>query len=144
MGAAHFFHRDTRMLVSMYWGRTTPQETVAMRRARAADPDLASAVAHVIDLTDFEGSSAPPSAETKTFSFLGAEYAEIYGPLRTAVIAPRAHVFGEARAFEIQVTAGVPTAPVRAVLTWEEAEPFLEMDLTAIRDVIDAHRDALG
>jgi len=140
MGAAHFFHHDTRTLVSLYWGRTTPEETVAMRRARAADPDRASALAHVIDLTDFEGSTASPAAETSTFSSLGAEYASVYGPLRTVVIAPRAHVFGEARAFEIQATAGVPAAPVRAVLTWEEAERVLEMDLASVRDAIDARR----
>lgn len=142
MSAFYFFDTASRILVSVYSGRTDPAQTRQMRRARAADTARASAVAHVIDMTEHEGSRASPSEEVATISRLGAAYADTYGSLPTVIIATRPHVFGEARVFEQQALAADPSGRIRAVASWDEAAEFLQLDLTGTRALADRRRRA--
>jgi hypothetical protein len=142
MGVAYVYLSESRVMVSTYWGVTTPAETRAMRARRAADPARAGAVAHVIDLSAFETSTATPRDEAMTFIKLGSEYHDIYGMIPTVVIAPRDHVFGLGRIFESVANMHDPDRNVVVVPSWEAAAEQLGMELAAARAAADAARRA--
>jgi hypothetical protein len=140
VSATYFYLADSALLVTGYWGVTNPAVSQVLRDARAADPARPLARAHVIDLSFLEGTVVSPSQEAETFRSVASSYAATFGDLPTAVIAATPHVFGLARIFEIVGSLQSPPLPIRALRSWQEAEAFLGLDLTAARAELEHRR----
>jgi hypothetical protein len=136
VGATYFYNAEDAIFVTSYWGRTSIAEGNAMRQQRAADPARSEARAHIIDLSEFEGTDLSPDSETEIFRALGILYPQTFSDVPTIVVASRPQVFGQARIFE--TTVGLqPSGPgVKVVRSWKEAEKLVGADLTQVRDEI--------
>ena len=132
-GATYFFLPASGLLVSGYWGRTTPADTKRMREARAADPCLPDVRAHLIDLSLLVGTTATAKAEADIFRVLAARYGKIFGPIPTAIHARAPHIFGLARIFQTTSDLQNPPIPVKVVSAWKEAERLLNIDIMPAR-----------
>jgi hypothetical protein len=111
-------------------------ESETMREARAADPCRLTARAHVIDLSEHEGTTSPTKEEAAKFRSLGASYAREFGNIPTVLIATLPHIFGEARIFEATALLQEGVGDISVVHSWEEAEAILGMSLTVVREEI--------
>jgi hypothetical protein len=135
-GATYFFLPEIGLLVTSYWGRTTPPHTRRMRERRQSDPCLPDVRAHLIDLSLLEGTTATARAEADTFRSLAKPYARTFGPIHTVILAGAPHIFGLARIFEIAASLETPPIPVHVVSTWEAAAAALPFSLDSARDEI--------
>jgi hypothetical protein len=135
-GATYFFLPETGLLVTSYWGRTTPLHTRTMRESRQSDPCLPHVRAHLIDLFLLEGTTATARAEAETFRTLAKPYARTFGPIHTVILAGAPHIFGLARIFEIAASLETPPIPVHVVSTWEAAAAALPFSLEPAREEI--------
>jgi hypothetical protein len=142
VGATFFLLADTGLLVTAYWGLTDPAESQVVREARAAVAGQQDLHAHVIDLSQLQGTVVSARAEADVFRSLATRYAGTFGPLPTAVVAPAPHVFGLARIFETVGGLQTPPLPIRVVRSWGEAETFLGLDLQAAAAEIERRRQA--
>lgn len=141
MGVTYFYLADSSLLVSGYWGLIDPPDSEQMRKARAEDPGRKVARWHLIDLTLLKGTDAPVRTEAQIYRSLARRYAEIFGPLRTVIIAESEHVFGLARIFETVASLQVPPVPVQIARNWAQAEQLMALDLGAARKELTARRE---
>ena len=144
MGATYFYLPEGGLLVTAYWGRTQISESEAVREARALGFARHGARAHVIDLSELEGTTSPPSVESATFRALGDAYVKTFGLLPTVVIATRPHIFGQARIFETVVGLHAGNPRVAVVRSWHDAAGFLGLDLAAAAEEIGRRRASEG
>ncbi|HEU5217414.1 MAG TPA: hypothetical protein VFU23_02075 [Gemmatimonadales bacterium] len=142
MGSLYFYLPSSALLVSVYWGRTEISDSMSMRAARAADPLRKQARAHVIDLSQLEGTTASPQSESAMFRALGESYVATYGKLPTVIIAARPHMFGQARVFETVATVGSEDMQIGVVRTWAAAAEYLGLDLTEAEAEAGRRREA--
>ncbi|HTO73027.1 MAG TPA: hypothetical protein VMJ30_04370 [Gemmatimonadales bacterium] len=143
-GSLYFVLADPPVLVTSYWGRTVINESQRVRESRAADPGRRGVAAHLIDLSDLEGTTSPPRLEAETFRMLATSYARSFGSLPTAVLATAVHVYGLARVFETVGRLQDPPLPIWVVRSWDEAAFQLGMDLTEARAELARRRAAAG
>jgi hypothetical protein len=129
MGATYFMLAGQHLLVTAYWGSVRPEVSSALRESRASDPQLASARAHLIDLSHLEGTETTAQAEAERYRTLATSYGAVFGPLPTVIIASSDHVFGLARIFAIAASVHSPPLPVRIVRSLSEAQATLGIDL---------------
>lgn len=144
MGATYFFLPEASLLVTGYWGRVDVAASQRVRRARAGDPGISRARAHVIDLSLLEGTTTSTRVEGDTFRALASVYVQTFGPLRTAIVAGPTHVFGLARIFETVAGLQDPPVPVRVVRTWADAAAFLGLDLAAAQAELERRRASVA